>query len=296
MKYLPILWALLAPLAFACQAVEGEHITGRDLAAASPVFAALDPRLEIAATPLPGVPRLFHAVELALLAEAHGVITPDHDTANTAAPIAEICFERATEPLTAEKLLPVLRNALALDDASIVIEDFSRAGVPKGTLEFTRAGLSPVGLWRGQAVYAQARSVPVWVKVQVSVERTWIEAAEPLPAGKPIARTQLIERKGPRFPFGPMPLDSIDSAAGREPIRTIKAGGPIFASILIPPRAVSRGDQIHVIVESGETRIEFQAEAETSGRLGELVLVRNPDNGHHFQARVEGKDEVLIKR
>ncbi len=291
MRYLPILCALLAPPASACHAVEGEHITGRDLATASPVFAALDPDLEIAATPLPGVPRLFRALELARLAETHAL-----GIADNAAPIAEVCFERATEPLTAEKLLPVLRSALALDDASIVIEDFSRAGVPRGTLEFTRAGLSPAGLWRGQVVYAEARSVPVWVRVQISVERAWIEAAEPLPAGKPIARTQLLERKGPRFPFGAMPLDSIDSAAGREPTRAIKPGELIFASILIAPREVSRGDQLHVVVESGETRIEFQAEAETAGRLGELVMVRNPDNGRHFQARVEGKDEVLVKR
>jgi len=84
--------------------------------------------------------------------------------------------------------------------------------------------------------------------------------------------------------------------AGREPIRTIKPGELIFAFLLISPREVSKGDQIHVVVVSGETRIEFQAEAETSGRHGELIMVRNPDNGHHFQARVEGKDEVLIKR
>jgi flagella basal body P-ring formation protein FlgA len=289
MKTLWLLLLSLAPLGLACHAVESEHITGRDLASASPTFAALDPDLEIAATPLPGVPRLFHSAELTRLADTHGITA-------ASAPIAEVCFERAVEPLTADQLLPVLRGALAIDDARIVIEDFSRAGVPKGTLEFTRAGLSPAGLWRGQLVYAEARSVPVWVRVQISVDRAWVEAAEPLPAGKPIVRTQLIARKGPRFPFGPSPLDSIDLAAGREPIRAIKPGEPIFASLLISPREVGRGDQIHVVVLSGETRIEFQAEAETSGRLGELVMVRNPDNGRHFQARVEGKDEVLIKR
>jgi len=284
-------WALLlslAPAAFACQAVEGDHILGRDLAAANAVFGALDPDLEIGPTPLPGVPRLFHGAELARLGEAHGIALP--------ALMGELCFERAAEPLTAERLLPALRSALGIDEAHIVIEDFSRAGVPKGTLEFTRSGLSAAGLWRGQVVYAEARSVAVWVRVQVTMERTWVEAAETLPSGKPIARGQLMERRGPRFPFAPVALDSMDLVVGREPIHSIKPGEPIFASILLAPREVARGDQIHVVVMSGETRIEFEAEAETSGRRGELVMVRNPDNGRHFQARVDGKDEVVIKR
>jgi flagella basal body P-ring formation protein FlgA len=128
------------------------------------------------------------------------------------------------------------------------------------------------------------------------VERIWVEANETLPAGKPIARAQLIERSGPRFPFGPVALDSIDLVAGREPIRAIKSGEAIFGSVLISPREVERGDRVDVVVMSGEAKIELQAEAETSGRFGELVMVRNPDNGRHFQARVNGKDRVLITK
>jgi flagella basal body P-ring formation protein FlgA len=284
-------WVLvlsLGPSAWACHLVEGEHISGKDLAAASEVFVGLDPDLEIAPTPLPGVPRLFHAVELARLGQIHGIAVP--------APEPEICFERVTEPLTAERLLPVLRSALAIDAAQIVIEDFSRAGVPRGKMEFTRNGLSAAGLWRGQVIYAEARSVPVWARVRVTVERKWVEAIDTLPAGRAIAPGQLVERRGPRFPFAPVALDSIALAAGREPTRVIKSGEPIFGSVLIAPREVERGDRVSVVVMSGETRIELQAEAETAGRLGELVMVRNPDSGRPFQARVDGKDKVLIKK
>jgi len=274
--------------ALACHPVEGDHISGEDLSKADPWFAALDPDLKIAPTPLPGVPRLFHGAELARLGQMHGIALP--------APVSEQCFERATEPLTVEQLLPVLQTALGMDDARMIIQDFSRAGVPKGTLEFRRSGLTASGLWRGQVVYAEARSVPVWAQVRVSVERTWVEAIETLPAGKPIVRAQLVERRGPRFLFAAMPLDTIDLAAGREPIHAIKPGEPIFGSMLIAPREVERGDQVNVVVQSGEARLQLWAEAETSGRFGELVMVRNPDSGRHFQARVEGKDKVLITR
>lgn len=283
-----ILVVAIAARAFACHAVEGERISGKDLAAANALFAGLDPDMAIAPLPLPGVPRVFHIVELMRLALRNGMVAP--------VSTKELCFERATEPLTAERLLPVLRSALGIDDAQIEIQDFSRLGVPRGKIGFTRDGLSATGLWRGQVFYAEARSVPVWAKVRVTVDRTWVEALETLPTGRAIARGQLVERRGPRFPFGPKPVDSIDLAEGREPIRAIKPGEPVFASILVAPRDVKRGDKVNVVVESGQAKLEFEGTAETSGRPGELVMVRNPDNQRHFQARVDGKDKVLIKK
>jgi flagella basal body P-ring formation protein FlgA len=279
---------LAAGRAFACYAVDGDWIKGRDLAAASGAFAALDPEQIIAPTPLPGVPRVFDTAELTRLARRNAMQTPELITA--------VCFEQATEPLSAEALVPALRTALGMEEARIEILDFSRAGVPRGRLQFARAGLTSAGLWRGQVVYGDARSVPVWAKVNVTVERTWVEAAEALPAGRAVGKAQLVLRKAPRFPLGPVALDSIDRVAGREPVRLIKSGEPIFASMLTAPREVQRGDKVKVIVESGLARLELDGRAETAGGLGELVTVVNPDSGKHFQARVEGKDEVVIKK
>ncbi|HLX46469.1 MAG TPA: flagellar basal body P-ring formation chaperone FlgA [Bryobacteraceae bacterium] len=279
---------LLAVRAFACHTVDGDSIKGKDLAAASVAFAKLDPELDIAPTPLPGVPRLLHAAELTRLARRYAI--------DLSEPVPEICFERATEPLTAERLYPVLRQALGIDDARIEIQDFSRAGVPRGTLEFKRSGLTDAGVWRGQVVYAEARSVPVWARVKIIVDRNWVEAVETLPAGTVIAKGQLVERRGPRFPFGPVMVDSIHQVEGQQAARAIKAGEPISASMLVHPREVTRGDRVKVMVMSGEARLQFDATAETSGRVGESVMVLNPDSGHHFLAKVEGKDEVLIKK
>jgi len=49
-------------------------------------------------------------------------------------------------------------------------------------------------------------------------------------------------------------------------------------------------------IVSGDARLLFDAAAETAGRLGEMVLIRNPENGKRFQARVEGKDKVAIHK
>ena len=59
---------------------------------------------------------------------------------------------------------------------------------------------------------------------------------------------------------------------------------------------VLRGAQVSVEVTSGGALVRFQADAESSGRTGESVLIRNPENGKLFQARVEGKGKVMVQR
>jgi len=280
-------WVLGAS-AMACGTVAGDHILAGDFAALNPAFATLDPQLPLGVTPMPAVTRVFRPDDIARLARTNGITLEG--------PVAEMCFARAVELLSPEKLLPALRIALAIDDAKIEILDFSRNGVPAGTLQFTRAGLNANGLWRGQLTYSQDRSVAIWVKARITTEQTWVEALDPLAVAKPITREQLVVRKGPRFPFAAAPLDSVDRAVGHAPLQSIKPGEPIFASMLTMPREVERGDTVRVEVVSGEAKLVFDATAESSGRLGELILIKNPDNGRRFQARVEEKGKVLITK
>lgn len=280
---------LLAPIRiFACHTVDGDRILARDLAAAIPAFSRMDPALPVAASPIPGAVRVLHTSEILRLASANGIAL--------AAPVDEVCFVRLSEPLTAEKLLPILQKAVGVDDASIWILDFIRTEVPRGPLEFSRAGLNASGLWRGQVVYAPSRSIPIWVKVQVTIEGTWVEAARPIAAGKLIDASQLVIHSGPRFPFGAMPLDSIDRVAGKAALRSIRAGEPIFSSALTNPREVERGDTVTVEVTSGSAKLAFDATAESSGHTGEAIVLRNPETGRYFQARIEGKDKVGIRK
>jgi flagella basal body P-ring formation protein FlgA len=278
----------LAARAFACELIEGDRVLGKDLAAANPAFAALDPNLVIGAAPLAGVRRVFRAEEIFKIARQNGISAEEL--------LGEVCFERVTETLTPEKLLPVLARALALEAATIEILDYSRYGVPRGTLEFTRAGLTSTGLWRGWVAYAEGRSASVWVKVRVTAEATWVEATGRLEAHQVIDAAQLVVRKGPRFPFGVAPAGSLDLVAGRVPLRAIAPGVPIYASMIQPPREVERGDTVSVQVASGAAWLAFEGTAESAGRLGESILVRNPENGWSFQARVQAKGKVLVKK
>jgi flagella basal body P-ring formation protein FlgA len=274
--------------AFACGLIDSDRILGKDVAAASPVFAAISAQLEIGAAPLPGVQRVLRADELVRLAKQNGIVLDG--------PVNAVCFERATEPLTVEKLLPALRQALAIDNAKIEIIDVSHFGVPHGSLDFPKSGLMPNGLWRGRVLYDQGHSLPVWVKARITVEQTWVEALEPLPAGKPIEASQLIVKTGQRFPIDTAFLESLNALVGHRPVRTLSPGTPIVAAMLTISHDVERGDLVAVEVRVGGAILDFEATAESSGRAGESILIKNPDNGHSFQAKIQDKGHVLVEK
>ena len=145
--------ALLAANGFACVAVEGDRIFARDLAAAEPWFAQVDPGGEIGMTPLAGFTRVIRRRELAELARSlKGPALPSG--------MADICVERSSTPLTQEQLQPALN---AVSGASpVTILEFSRYRIPRGAIEFRLADLASSGLWKGRVLYGSNHSVPVW--------------------------------------------------------------------------------------------------------------------------------------
>jgi flagella basal body P-ring formation protein FlgA len=78
--------------------------------------------------------------------------------------------------------------------------------------------------------------------------------------------------------------------------RAIHAGEPVYASMLVAPREVERGDKVAVEVSSGAAMLAFEATAESSGRTGDSIVVRNPENGRLFSAKVEAKGKVSVKK
>jgi len=284
---LPLLFAAILP-AFACQVIDTDRIFGKDLAAASALFASLDPKVVVGAAPVPGIQRVLRPEELVRLAKQNNVSLSE--------PAVAVCFERATEPLTAEQLLPAMRQALAIETAQIEILEFSHVGVPRGTVEFSKSSLMPNGMWRGRIVYDQNRSMPIWVKARITAERTWVEASEPIAVGKVIEASQLILKTGPRFPFDPPLIATVDLIAGRKLLRNVAAGTPIALPMLAIAHDVERGDLVAVEVKVGGAILDFEATAESSGRKGDTIMIKNPENGRSFQAKIQDKGHVLVQK
>jgi hypothetical protein len=221
----------------ACQEISGDRILAADLAKTNTVFATMDAGRDIGPAPLVGVERTFLPAELARVAKRFGLTTD--------APFTPVCVIRAASTLNAERLSPVLLNALGMGNVELSILDFSRYKIAPGTPEFTRSALSPSGFWRGRVNHEGGRSTAIWVRVKVNDAHT---------------------------------------------------GDPIALAPAAAPREIERGDSVTVEVKVGGVRLGFPASAETAGRRGETVLVKNLANGRRLQARVVEKGRVSITR
>ncbi|MCW5976753.1 MAG: flagellar basal body P-ring formation protein FlgA [Bryobacteraceae bacterium] len=284
-------WAARAD---ACVVVEGDRILAADLAREAPLFAALDPGLPLAMSPAPGVRRVMNSTELRQLARRHNL--PEVS-------VEPVCFLQAVETLSDARLIEALRNALDAPKAVIEIVDFPRFALPRGRLEFRLSGLTAVGagapadaplLWRGAIRYGQRRSAPIWARVRIRIPRRQVVAARDIGLGRPLAVDDLAlqEVEGP--PLAEAPLEALDEALGALPRRRIRTGEPVFASMLRAPNDVQVGDLVRVEVRNGGARLYFEGRAETGGRRGAPVYVRNPLSGRRFPATVLGKGNVAV--
>jgi flagella basal body P-ring formation protein FlgA len=278
----------------ACTPVEGDRILGQHLAQALPVFRALPPDALLGSTPPPGTRRTFHAAELASLAERYSIRLDSPP---------DVCFEWPMETLGRDRILIAMRDSLQAPQARIEIAEASLLPVPRGRLEFPRETLGkpaspaqkdPV-LWRGAVVYGGDHRFPVWAKVWVKAPCERFIAAETVKPGQPIDARQVRVERGECFPAPPVTGETPLSPVGLVSARPIAAGTEIHPALLAPPNDVNRGDAVHVEVRGGAVRLAFTAKAESSGRSGDFVAVRNPSSNKLFRARVDGQDSVLVQ-
>lgn len=274
-----------------CLVVEGERIRAGELARLRPLFAALDPAVELGYAPAPGLRRVLAPAELARLARRHGLIEVSAEA---------VCIERAAERLTEEDLAEAMRRSLGAG-GRIEIVDYARYPAPRGALEFPLAGLAgppaqpgAAVLWRGRVRSASGRSTPVWARVKVGVKRRALVARRDLAAARPIEAEDVEERQVELFPRGSWRPLGRQQVVGATPRRKIRAGEVLGADLVRLAPEVKRGDAVEVEVRSGGARLVLEARAETAGRRGDAVLARNPATGRRFRATVEGPGRLAV--
>jgi flagella basal body P-ring formation protein FlgA len=241
--------------------------------------------------PPAGSKRTLHAAELTAIAQRYSIRLDAPE---------DVCFEWPMETLDAGRVMQAMRDSLQTADAHIEITETSLVKVPHGRLDFPLETLGkpapaaqkdPV-LWRGQVIYGADRRFPVWAKVRIHVACQRTVATEPLKLGQPVGQRQFRIEPGECFPG----LDAaVLSPQGMVAKRAIAAGAEIRPELVAPPNDVNRGDAVHVEVRSGGARLAFIAKAESGGRDGDFIAVRNPSTNKIFRARIQGKDQVLVQ-
>jgi flagellar basal body P-ring formation protein FlgA len=87
---------------------------------------------------------------------------------------------------------------------------------------------------------------------------------------------------------------NLEEVVGRVPRRALRMGMPVFRTDLIEPLQVQRGDLVDVTAIAGAAQLRMPALAETPGRQGDMISLKNPRTGKIFRARIEGKDRALV--
>jgi flagella basal body P-ring formation protein FlgA len=119
-------------------------------------------------------------------------------------------------------------------------------------------------------------------------------ALEDLRPGVPIRPEQVAIQSLEGFPDARVTPSDLAKVTGALPRRFINANTPVWEDSIDPPNLITKGDRVSVTVNSGLARLSFDADAESSGRLGEMVSFKNPDSGRFFRARVDGPDEASV--
>jgi flagella basal body P-ring formation protein FlgA len=270
-----------------CVPVAGGRILARDLARAMPAFAGLPPEMALGYAPAPGSRRVYSAAELRRLAESHGL---------TVDPGVDACLVRPAGTLTRELVTAAMQ--LTVPKAHNEVLELSRQPVPPGELRFPISGLSvaPASepdsprVWRGQVRQLGQDDFPVWAKVRILVSGTRAVASEALLPGRRIERSQIRLEAYEGAPGMSDPAQIV----GRAPRRPISAGTAIEGGLLEEPQEVLRGERVRVEVWSGQARLLLEGEAQSSGRHGETIGVRNPATGKVFSAKVQNRGQVSV--
>jgi flagella basal body P-ring formation protein FlgA len=271
-------------LGAACVAVEGDRILAGDLARAVPAFGAIAPDTPFGYAPEVGARRFYRAAELSRLAERHHVeISPGQ----------EACVERKVQFLDPAQVLETLKASLP--QGQIELLEYDRQPVPPGPMEFPISGLwqkSGTAVWKGWIRYSGGRRFPIWAKVKVSISGFRVVAKEDLPAGIPIQSSQLkIETYAGPPSAG---LFSPERIIGLEPRRSISAGQVITGELLQPAKEVHSGDVVRVGITVGQARVEVVSQAQSDGRHGQLIPLRNLESGVIVKGRVDGPGVATI--
>jgi flagella basal body P-ring formation protein FlgA len=284
------LFLILAAISMDCHPLDHDRILGSDLAAASDLFAALPPDLAIANAPRPGARRLVEPAELIRIARANNL---------EATGVVSLCFERATAPLDPEPVKAAMGRSLSAPSATIEVLALSKFPVPRGELVFPRDSLTPplsgdAAVWNGYVAY-DGGHFPLWAQVRLKVPQSRLVSVVNLAPGHVVEASDVRVEEATGFPRRVAPIGTIDAGVGLVARRALPAGTVLTSAMLEAPYDVERGQTVIVEVQSGGAVIKTEAKAQSSGRRGETVAVRNARSGFLFRAQIEGKGLVVVK-
>jgi flagella basal body P-ring formation protein FlgA len=274
-----------------CLPVSSDVIVAADLAKAAPAFAAAPADTRIGYAPAPGATRTFKMPDIEREARRLDIELGE---------AREVCFQWPLSVPSEARFLKAMAKALEIPEARIEILETSRYPAPPGPLTFSRSSLQPPSgdatpvTWRGYVEYGENRRFQVWARVRITASLNRVVTAEPIRAGEAIRPEQVRLERFEGFPFGDPSANDLDQVVGQILLRPLTSGMAIPAHLVERPFDVERADLVKVRVRNGAAVILAEGEAESGGRRGDTIAVRNMASGAKFNAKITGPKQVTL--
>ena len=92
--------------------------------------------------------------------------------------------------------------------------------------------------------------------------------------------------------YGPQALTRVEEIIGLEATRTIRAGQRLNASDFVAADLVRKNETVRLIIKRGALEITVETIAMENGKIGEQVVLKNPDSGKEIKGIVVGRHEA----
>jgi flagella basal body P-ring formation protein FlgA len=96
------------------------------------------------------------------------------------------------------------------------------------------------------------------------------------------------------FPMANRWLESIEQVAGRAVRHSVPAGRPIDRALLAEPNQIERGQAAVAEFDNGGVALRVEVIAESAGRRGDTIVVRNRESGRKLAARIEQNGSLRV--
>ncbi len=274
-----------------CVLVEGPRIRAGDLATQAPAFAAVPPDSDFGPAPMGTMIRIFTRVQLAALLSPVSADLPDR-----------LCVQRKREPIDVSLWQAAIDDAMSRSCGSVPwhakVVEYPRHRFPQGVLSFAPAGFvagpSPIQLWRGTLTLADKGTVPVWVRLEVRVQRSARIALHAIAAGATLSEADFQQEQiwsNSICKESPHPWPAIGTLAKQ----AIPSGAEITRENVRRPPAVRRGQAIELEAGTSHARLRMPAVAEHDAEIGEKVQVKSGWNGSRLTGTVVGTQKARVE-
>ncbi len=138
---------------------------------------------------------------------------------------------------------------------------------------------------------------PWTLYVNATIQRfeSIVVAKRSIPRGSIVSESDLILAKQDTSRLNGAYFRKIAFAIGKKAKQTIRANTPLTQRVLIEPQIIKRGDPVTILAQNGLLEIRAPGSALASGKIGDIILVKNTKSKRTIEARITNNSTVTVQ-